>query len=146
VWGVDCYVVPWEDGSLMVGATAVDAGFDEAIDEPASERLVAAAQRLLPGLTGAAVRESRVGLRPATPDELPVIGRSSTMPGVIFATGHYRNGILLAPLTARMVADLLVPGGATEGGTDLSAEASAKADVPQLQEILDLVRPDRFNL
>ncbi|MGE3401615.1 MAG: FAD-dependent oxidoreductase [Vicinamibacterales bacterium] len=143
IWGDDCYIVPWEDGALMVGATAEDAGFDEAIDEPASQRLVAAARRLLPGLAGAAVRESRVGLRPATPDELPVIGRSSTMPGVVYATGHYRNGILLAPLTAAMVAELVIP---DEGGTNLSAEASAKAEVPQLQEALDLVRPERFNL
>jgi glycine/D-amino acid oxidase-like deaminating enzyme len=127
--------VPWEDGSAIVGATAEDVGFDEAIDEPARDRLVSAARRLVPALTDAVVRDTRVGLRPATPDELPVIGRSTTMPGVIYATGHYRNGILLAPLTAALVADVVFSEG-SEGGTT----------VPPLHYLLDLVRPDRFNL
>jgi glycine oxidase len=144
VWGDDCYVVPWEDGSAIVGATAEDVGFDEAIDEPARERLVSAARRLVPALAEAVVRDTRVGLRPATPDELPVIGRSTTMPGVIYATGHYRNGILLAPLTAVLVADVMVPG----GGTEVPQLRAGGTEVPRLHhgELLDLVRPDRFSL
>jgi glycine/D-amino acid oxidase-like deaminating enzyme len=65
---------------------------------------------LLPELEMARFEEVRVGLRPATDDELPVIGRSSTMRGVCYATGHYRNGVLLAPWTALAVADLVLEG------------------------------------
>ena len=134
VWGDRCYVVPWQDGSAIVGATAEDAGFDERIDEAARDRLVASACELVPALSSAEIRETRVGLRPATPDELPVIGRSATMRGVVYATGHYRNGILLAPLTAALVADLVCPTAGTEAP---SQRESA---------LLSLVRPDRFNL
>jgi glycine/D-amino acid oxidase-like deaminating enzyme len=56
------------------------------------------------------VVDARAGLRPATADELPIVGRSSTMRGVYYATGHFRNGILLAPLTASLVADLVLEG------------------------------------
>jgi len=62
----------------------------------------------VPALEGAIFEEVRVGLRPKTSDELPAVGASSTMPHVFYATGHYRNGVLLAPLTARLVADLVL--------------------------------------
>jgi glycine/D-amino acid oxidase-like deaminating enzyme len=107
LWDESCYMVPWCNGSVLVGATSEDAGFDETIVDDATRRLTGAAHQLAPALAGARVSAVRVGLRPATPDELPVIGRSSTMPHVIYATGHYRHGILLAPLTARLVADLV---------------------------------------
>jgi glycine oxidase len=72
--------------------------------------LVDAAAALVPGLDAAALEEVRVGLRPATADELPIIGPSATMPQVFYAAGHYRNGVLLAPLTAGLVADLVLDG------------------------------------
>jgi glycine/D-amino acid oxidase-like deaminating enzyme len=137
LWGDDCYLVPWADGSVLVGATAEDAGFDESASREAEERLVAAARALLPAARHARVDEVRVGLRPATPDELPVIGRSSTMPGVTYATGHYRNGVLLAPLTAALVADLVLTGG---------ADASRPAPDSPARTLLDSVGPARFNL
>ena len=59
-------------------------------------------------MSKASFKEARVGLRPATPDELPVIGPSAAVPGLVYACGHFRNGILLAPLTAAVVADLVV--------------------------------------
>jgi glycine oxidase len=62
---------------------------------------------LLPELKTASFTEVRVGLRPATPDALPIVGPSKALPGVIYATGHYRNGVLLAPLTAALVKDLV---------------------------------------
>jgi glycine oxidase ThiO len=109
LWGPDCYIVPRRyPAQLMIGATVEDAGFDERPTEDAREQLFEAAQRLLPGLTRDGIHEVRVGLRPATPDELPVIGDDPSEPGVFHASGHYRNGILLAPITAQLIADLVL--------------------------------------
>jgi glycine oxidase len=110
IWGERCYLVPWEDGSVLVGATSEDVGFDERATTAGVRTLLDRGIELLPELNAAFFDEVRVGLRPATPDELPIIGRSSTMPGVVYATGHYRNGVLLAPFTAVAVADLLLEG------------------------------------
>ena len=110
VWGTGCYVVPWRDGSVLVGATAEDAGYDESATAGGVRRLLDAAVDLLPELEAARFEDVRVGLRPMTRDELPVIGRSSTVPNLFYATGHYRNGVLLAPLTAQFLADLLLDG------------------------------------
>lgn len=126
VWGDACYMVPWSDGTVLVGATSEDVGFDDSVSSQATDRLTAAGRALVPALADAPRTDARAGLRPATPDELPVIGRSSTLPGVFFATGHYRHGVLLAPLTATLVADLVLEG---------------RAD-----PLLDLVRPERFGL
>jgi glycine oxidase len=110
IWGFGCYVVPWQDGSLLVGATVEDVGFDESATVAGVRELLDRACELLPSLRNATFRTVRVGLRPATPDDLPIVGPSSTHPGVFFATGHYRNGVLLAPLTAALLADLIVDG------------------------------------
>jgi glycine oxidase len=110
VWGEGCYLVPWNDGSLLVGATSEDVGFDESSTAAGVDGLLAAAAGDVPVSAGATVQEIRVGLRPATPDALPLIGRSSTMRGVFYATGHFRNGVLLAPLTARLLGELIVDG------------------------------------
>jgi thiazole synthase len=116
IWGSDCYLVPRRDGVVLVGATVEDVGFDERATSAGVQGLLDAALTLMPGLRGAAFEEVRVGLRPRTGDELPAIGASSTMPHVFYATGHYRNGVLLAPLTARLVADLVLEG---KGDADL---------------------------
>lgn len=108
LWGPSCYVVPRRDGSVLVGATVEDVGFDERATLGGVRAMADAAQALVPGLDWAVLEEVRVGLRPATPDELPIVGPSATMPQVYFATGHYRNGVLLAPLTAELVADLVL--------------------------------------
>jgi glycine oxidase len=126
VWGTDCYVVPWSDGTVLVGATVEDVGFDERTTTAGLRGLLNAAVDLMPGLEHAQFREARAGLRPKTADELPAIGRSSTMPHVFYATGHYRNGVLLAPLTASLIADLVLDG----------------RERPELAD----VRPDRFGL
>jgi glycine oxidase len=109
VWGPNCYLVPREDGSVLVGATVEDAGFDPRATVAGVQSLLNAALALVPALDSATFDAVRVGLRPATPDHLPIVGLSR-VPGVLYATGHYRNGILLAPLTARMIADLIVEG------------------------------------
>ena len=110
VWGSACYLVPWNDGSVLVGATVEDVGFDERATAGGIGSLLASAGDLLPATATADFEDVRVGLRPVTPDELPVIGASSTMRGVYYATGHYRNGVLLAPLTALAIADLILDG------------------------------------
>lgn len=108
LWGHECYVVPWHDGSVLVGATVEDVGFDESATVAGVQHLTSAATRMLPSLARATFAGVRVGLRPATRDELPAIGRASSIEGVVYATGHYRNGVLLAPLTAVLVADLVL--------------------------------------
>lgn len=109
LWSERCYIVPWSDGSLLVGATVEDVGFDERATAGGVHELLAAATELLPGTAGASFIEARVGLRPATTDGLPLIARSAAHPSVVYATGHYRNGILLAPLTAELVGNLIQP-------------------------------------
>jgi glycine oxidase len=126
VWGSAAYLVPWVDGNLLVGATVEEAGFDERVTVAGVNQLLEAATGLLPGAQSAAFVEARCGLRPATSDQLPIVGRSSKMRGVYYATGHYRNGVLLAPLTASLLADLIVDGREGEG--------------------LALMRPGRFGL
>jgi glycine oxidase len=112
IWGKDCYVVPWRDGTVLVGATVEDVGFDERTTAAGVRDLLDAVCELLPEAWRATFIEARAGLRPATPDQLPVIGRSPSVPGLVYATGHYRNGVLLAPLTAKLVADLILISGA----------------------------------
>ncbi len=126
VWGADCYVVPWPDGSVLVGATVEEAGFDERVTLDGVRTLADAAGRLLPRLRDATFLAARVGLRPAAPDGLPVIGPFGEAPRVVVATGHYRNGVLLAPVTAVMVADLVLDG--------------------RRDPALDVTTPDRFGV
>ena len=117
VWGTGCYAVPWHDGTLLVGATVEDVGFDESSTVAGVAALTGAVSRLLPASASASVEAIRVGLRPASDTGEPLIGPLPGTPHVILATGHYRNGILLAPLTAAMVADEIV-GGQNASSTD----------------------------
>ena len=110
IWGKDCYVVPWRDGTILVGATVEDVGFDERTTAAGVRDMLDAVCELLPEAWRATFIDARAGLRPATPDELPIIGPSPTVEGLVYATGHYRNGVLLAPLTAAIVADLIMDG------------------------------------
>ena len=103
-------LVPWDDGTLLVGATMEDVGFDEHTTASGVKGLIDAACRVIPSASAAHVAATRAGLRPATPDGLPLIGWSSVAPGVMYATGHFRNGVLLAPLTASLVADAMLDG------------------------------------
>jgi glycine oxidase len=110
VWGPRCYVVPRLDRTILVGATAEDVGYDERTTAAGIRDLLWAACALLPEARDASFLNARVGLRPATPDALPVIGEDPATPGLFHASGHYRNGVLLAPLTARVLGDLIVDG------------------------------------
>lgn len=108
IWGPACYLVPWSDGTFLVGATVEDVGFDERPTVEGVRGLLNAAIGLIPLLERTHFEAVRVGFRPKTIDELPFIGRSETMPRVFYALGHYRNGVLLAPLTAALIADLVL--------------------------------------
>lgn len=110
LWGARCYMVPWQDGTVLVGATVEEVGFAEDVTVAGVHTLLTAAAELVPDTMSARFKEARVGLRPASSDTVPVIGPSPEMPGLFYATGHYRNGILLAPLTAVMLADGILEG------------------------------------
>jgi len=129
IWCEDCYLVPWRNGSTIVGATVEDVGFDEAATDEAVATLREASARLVPGLASAPLRAVRTGLRPATADELPLVGWSPEHPKLMLATGHYRNGILLAPLTARLVADALAGRSAPEDEAARLAVSPMRATV-----------------
>ena len=100
------YCVPRDDGRVLVGATVEDVGFDTRVDAAAARGLVAAAARVVPQFGAAPLDAHWAGLRPGTPDGLPVLGEDPELAGLLYATGHYRNGILLAPVTAEIVASL----------------------------------------
>jgi glycine oxidase len=109
VWGPDIYLVPRGDGRLLIGATVEEMGFDEHITAGGMMDLLRDAWAVLPGIYDLPVVETWVGFRPASRDDAPILGPTA-MAGLIMATGHHRNGILLAPITARCVADCVLSG------------------------------------
>jgi len=108
-WVPGAYLVPRGDGRLLVGATMERTGFDERVTAAGVHGLLAAALAAAPSLGSFTVTESWAGLRPGTPDGRPFIGPTA-LEGFFLATGHFRNGILLAPATARLVADAIEKG------------------------------------
>jgi glycine oxidase len=102
----DVYLVPREDGELVIGATSEEQGFDTTITTWAVMDLLRDAWRILPGISEMELSEISAGLRPALRDHLPAIGPTA-VEGLFLATGHYRHGVLLAPVTARLLADAL---------------------------------------
>jgi glycine oxidase len=108
VWSPRCYFVPWDDGTVLVGATEEHAGFEERTTVSGVRALIDAACAIAPQALDAGFVTARAGLRPGTADDLPILGLSTIMPNLIYATGHYRNGVLLAPVTAQIVADALL--------------------------------------
>jgi len=110
VWSSGCYTVPWSNGAMLVGATLEEVGFDESATVEGVSALTAAVGALLPRARDARLEGVRVGLRPILPDALPAIGPIARAPRVVVATGHYRNGVLLAPLTAELVTRHLLDG------------------------------------
>ena len=100
------YLVPRRDGRLIVGATTEEQGFDTIVLAGGVHELLREAYRLLPDVAEMELVEAAAGLRPGTPDNLPLVGPGA-IDGLLLATGHYRNGILLAPLAAEIIADQL---------------------------------------
>lgn len=111
------YVVPRNDGRLIAGSTVENAGFEKRVTPAGLQQILRAALELAPDLADAAIVETWCGLRPDTPDHLPVLGPTD-VEGLVVATGHYRNGILLAPITAKLTREWL-----TERHTSFNLEA-----------------------
>ena len=100
------YLIPRSDGRIIVGTTVEEAGFNKRTDVAAIQHLHRAAVALVPELRNAKLLEDWAGLRPGTPDALPILGATPT-PGYYVATGHFRDGILLAPITARVMPQVI---------------------------------------
>ncbi|HTO52362.1 MAG TPA: glycine oxidase ThiO [Myxococcota bacterium] len=115
LWSRDAYLVPRRDGELRVGATVERAGFDARPTAAGIAALLAGACALAPALREAALLRVWAGLRPGTPDELPLVGRVPGAPGAWLAAGHYRNGVLLASLTGAAIASELLRGARLAG-------------------------------
>ncbi len=113
VHGFPVYLVPREDGELVVGATQEELGFDETVTAGGVYQLLRDAHTLVPAITELPLVETRAGLRPGSPDNAPAVGPTS-IAGLVLAVGHYRNGILLTPLTADAVEALVLDGALPE--------------------------------
>jgi glycine oxidase len=100
------YIVPRSNGRIIIGATVEDAGYDKRVDADTIQNLHQAAAILVPNIGQARILENWAGLRPGTPDKLPIMGITS-IAGYFVATGHYRDGIMLAPITARLMGQLI---------------------------------------
>ncbi|MFG2118532.1 glycine oxidase ThiO [Streptomyces sp. NPDC048710] len=109
VRGSHVYLVPRENGELVVGATSEELGWDTAVTAGGVYELLRDAHELVPGITELPLTETRAGLRPGSPDNAPLLGPSG-LDGLLLATGHYRNGVLLTPVTGDVLAELLVGG------------------------------------
>ena len=118
----DAYIVPRSTGKILVGATVEDTGFEKSVQPETIRALHQAACKYIPGLASAQISASWAGLRPGSPDDLPLLGRTN-QPGVFIASGHFRNGILLAPVTALIIADLIAGKAPT---IDISAFSPAR--------------------
>jgi len=105
----EVYLIPRSDGRMLIGATVEDVGYDKRVDATTIQALRQSALKFMPGLRDARILEDWAGLRPGTPDNLPILG-ATPIPGYFVATGHFRDGILLAPITAKLMAQLVVDG------------------------------------
>jgi glycine oxidase len=122
VHGRSCYLVPRPDRTLVVGATAEEKGFDLRVQAGAVGDLLDDARRLVPAIEEYELVDTTTGLRPGSPDNGPIVG-ATAVDGLIMATGHYRNGFLLAPLTALAVTEVLTGPGPAPAGTAAAALA-----------------------
>jgi glycine oxidase len=102
----EVYLIPRSDGRILVGTTVEEAGFDKRTDVATIQRLHRPAVAMVPELRNAKILQDWAGLRPGTPDALPILGLTPT-PGYYVATGHFRDGILLAPITAQIMAEII---------------------------------------
>jgi D-amino-acid dehydrogenase len=102
------YLVPWSDAHVAVGATVEDAGFAADVTAGGVFEVLRETLRVMPGLARATLREVRVGLRPVSADDVPILGALPGVPNLYVATGHGANGLLLGPLSGALMADLVL--------------------------------------
>jgi glycine oxidase len=120
------YVVPRRDGRLLAGSTTEHAGFDKRVTAAGVQSIVTSALEISPSIAALPLTSSWAGLRPRAADGLPVLGPCAEIAGVFYATGHYRNGILLTPVTAELLARAIVD--------------------EEISPPLEIFSPDRFQL
>jgi len=125
VWGPGTYLVPRRDGRLILGATVEEKGFDTTMTAGGVLSLLHAAWRVLPGIEELPILESWVGFRPRARDDAPLLGPTAALPGLIHASGHHRNGILLTPATADLIARCILDGTMPELGRAYSPDRFA---------------------
>jgi glycine oxidase len=113
------YIVPRGNGLCVAGSTLENVGFEKRVTPAGIERILAMAQELVPALAGAEIADTWSGLRPDSPDHLPLLGPTD-LPGLVIATGHYRNGILLTPITAKLIAEWMTEKRASFAWDDFS--------------------------
>jgi glycine oxidase len=104
------YIVPRQDGRLLAGSTSEHAGFAKQVTAGGIGTILANAQEISPAIANLPIVDTWAGLRPRAPDNLPVLGPCDEIGGLFYATGHYRNGILLAPVTGELIAEAVVGG------------------------------------
>jgi glycine oxidase len=129
VRGSGVYLVPRSDGEIVVGATVEERGFDDAVTAGAVYELLRDARELVPAVTELTVAEIGAGLRPGSPDNAPLIGPTS-VPGLVLATGHFRNGVLLAPVTADLVVGLITTGSLPESAAAFAPSRFERIGAP----------------
>ncbi|MCC7019650.1 MAG: glycine oxidase ThiO [Ardenticatenales bacterium] len=121
IWAPDAYLVPRGDGRLLVGATVEEHGFDTTLTAGGIRGLLEGAWEAVPGCDELPLIETWAGLRPTSRDDAPILGPTA-VEGLWLATGHHRNGVLLAPITGALIAEGLVTGGMPEAGRGFGVE------------------------
>ncbi|WP_458243280.1 glycine oxidase ThiO [Streptomyces sp. MAI_2237] len=129
VRGSHVYLVPRENGELVVGATSEELGWDTTVTAGGVYELLRDAHELVPGITELPLTETRAGLRPGSPDNAPLLGPTE-LPGLVLATGHYRNGVLLTPVTGDAMAQLLATGELPEEARPFTPKRFARVEQP----------------
>ncbi|GEK02968.1 glycine oxidase ThiO [Streptomyces sp. 1-11] len=130
VRGSQVYLVPRENGELVVGATSEELGWDTTVTAGGVYELLRDAHELVPGITELPLTETGAGLRPGSPDNAPLLGPSS-LDGLLLATGHYRNGVLLTPVTGDVMAALLAGGELPDAARPFTPERFGAVPVEQ---------------
>jgi glycine oxidase len=137
VRSAEAYLVPRSDGRILVGATIEEAGFDKRVEPEVMQRFHQVAANFAPDLGEARMLEAWAGLRPATADNLPVLGKTP-LPGYFVASGHFRNGVLLAPVTAAIMANVVR---GLDSPFDIRAFSLKRLDTPeQFRPIIQVKR------
>ncbi len=124
------YIVPRRDGRLLAGSTSEDVGFDRLVTESGIDLILEHAQEISPQISKLPIIDKWAGLRPRSADGLPVLGPCDEIDGLFYATGHYRNGILLAPITAELISEAIVEGVTSPLLAPFSYKREAQRDNP----------------